>query len=243
MAPAPGRTAGHGLTWAGHRWEVLEIPLADGVWRHEEPALRTSIADGVVELRVERFERSHDTVQIYDNPKHLIVSPTKYDVPRRGESVFSVHMAVENIAGNPLDYRDGFAAFNVFDLANADIFDHIATGKRALVVHERLLVPDAVDPADAFTWIVEAPLALDEFDPTGFHEYVIAFDPAARRVRWFVGDRLTFEAREVDVPRTLQVGLGLFTLHPLANGRSVSLRGQGMAARWKKLQVPGGEHE
>lgn len=240
MAIKPGHDERRDPEWAGHRWQVLEIPLADGgVWRHEEPTLQTSIVDGVIELRVERFERSHDTVQIYDNPKHLIISDTKYDVPRGGESVFTVQMAAENIGGDALDYRDGFAAFNVFDLENADIFDHVSTGKRALVVHEHLLVPNVTDPSDAFTWMVEAPLALDEFDPADFHEYAIAFDPAARKVRWFIDDRLVFEARDVNVPYSLQLGLGLFTLYPLENGRSVSLRGQGMAGRWKNLQPPG----
>jgi Family of unknown function (DUF6081) len=228
------------LDWAGHRWQILEFPLADGgVWRHEEPSAQTSVTDDVLELRVQRFERSHDTVQIFDNPKHLIVSVAKFTIPRIGESVFSVQMAAEKIGGNPLSYRDGFASFNVLDFDTGSIFDHIATGRHALVVHERLLLPNITDPSDTFSWFVEAPLSLGEFDPTEFHKYAIAFDPAIRRVRWLVDDRLTFETRDVRVPDSLQVGFGLFTLYPFAGGRSVSLRGQGMAGRWRCLRVPG----
>ncbi|MFE5854637.1 hypothetical protein ACFQ61_15675 [Streptomyces sp. NPDC056500] len=48
-------------------------------------------------------------------------------------------------------------------------------------------------------------------------------------VSWYIDDRLTYEARDTEVPPTLRIGMGLFTLHPLHDGRSVSLRGQGMA--------------
>lgn len=225
---------------ADRRWQVLEFPLEDGtIWRHEEPSAKTADAEGALGLRVERYERSHDTVQIFDNPKHLVVSVEEFAVPRSGESVFSVQMAAETIGSDPIDYRDGFIAFNVLDLSTAAVFDHIATSKRALAVHERLFVPGVVDPGDAFSWFVEAPFSLVPFDPSEFHEYSIAFSPADRRVRWFIDDRLTFEARDVEVPNSLRVGFGLFTLHPIAEGRSVSLRGQGMAGRWRDFRVPG----
>lgn len=227
------------VTWAGRHWRALEFPLPDGgIWRLAEPSAQMTVVASVFELRVERFERQHHTVQIFDNPKHLVVATEQSSIPRRGESVFSVQMAAESIACDPADYRNGFAAFNVFDLGTASIFDHIATSSRALAVHEHLLVPGVTDPGGAHSWFVEAPLSLGEFDPSAFHEYAIAFDPAARRVRWLVDDQLTFEARDVHVPDALAVGLGLFTLRPIVGGRSVSVRGQGAAARWRELRTP-----
>ncbi|MEO3826410.1 DUF6081 family protein [Actinomadura sp. B10D3] len=221
------------------RWEVLQFPLDDGgIWRLEEPEAKITVGGGTAEIRVDRYQRSHDTVQIFDNPKHLVATVDEFPVPRAGESVFSVQMAGHAIGGNPDDYRDAFFAFNVFDMRTATIFDHLVTGTRALVVHERLLVPGVVDPADAFTWLVEAPLSVGEIDTSRFHEYAVVLDPGARRVRWQVDGRLAHEARDVDVPESVRIGFGLFTLHQLRDGRSVSLRGQGMSGCWRELRVP-----
>ena len=221
------------------RWEILQYPLDDGsTWRLEEPEAKVTVADGTAEIRVDRYQRSHDTVQIFENPKHLVATVADFPVPRTGESVLSVQMAADNIGGDPDDYRNGFFAFNVFDPKTAAIFDHLVTGTRVYAVHERLLVPGVIDPADAFTWIVEAPLSVGEVDPSQFHEYAVVLDPGARRARWLVDGRLTYEARDVDIPESVHVGFGLFTFYPIRDGRSVSLRGQGMAGRWRELRVP-----
>jgi hypothetical protein len=221
------------------RWEVLQYPLADGsMMRLEEPEAKITVANGTAEIQVDRFQRSHDTVQIFENPKHLVATVADFPVQRSGESVVSVQMAAHSIGGNPDDYRDGFFAFNVFDPQTASVFDHIVTGTRAYVVHERLLVPGVIDPADAFTWIVEAPLSAGEIDSSQFHEYAVVLDPAARRIRWLVDDRLAYEAQNVEVPASMRVGFGVFTLYPLRDGHSVSLRGQGMSGRWRELRVP-----
>jgi hypothetical protein len=37
------------------------------------------------------------------------------------------------------------------------------------------------------------------------------------------------------IPRELRLGMGLMTLLPIEDGRSVSLRGQGMVGRWRNF--------
>ncbi|WP_329013096.1 DUF6081 family protein [Streptomyces sp. NBC_00690] len=220
------------------RWAIQTNPLAEGgFWTLEEPTAKTTIDGGTLQLRVEKYERFHDTLQICDNPKHLVASTSAFQVAAQGETVFSVEMAVENIGGNPDDFRDAFASFNLIDYETAMIFDHAATSRRTYAIHERLRLP-GFDPASAFTWFVEAPLSGLTIDPTEFHEYAIVFDREAGQASWYIDDRLTYEARDIEVPPTLRVGMGLFTLHPLHDGRSVSLRGQGMAGQWRNLRVP-----
>jgi hypothetical protein len=38
------------------------------------------------------------------------------------------------------------------------------------------------------------------------------------------------------MPKAVKLGFGLFTLHPILNGKSCSLRGQGMLGRWRNFK-------
>ncbi|MGK8524345.1 DUF6081 family protein [Nocardia asteroides] len=219
------------------RWRFLEVPLAaDQAWRYADPAARTEIGDGTVSIRIEAFTRSNAEVQILDNPKHLLVSTGAFDLTA-GPRTFAVEMAAENIGVTGEDYRDGFAAFNVLDMGSAQVFDLIATGKHAYAIHERLFVPGVVPREEAFTHVVHAPLAGVEIKPGEFHRYAVTIDRAAGLVGWYVDDSPVYSTRAPELPETVQIGFGIITLHPIADGRSTSLRGQGLHASWRGFTV------
>ena len=134
------------------KWAPLSIPLPDGsTWTTVEPQARRIVGGGTLRLRIEPFTRCHDEVQIFDNPKELWLSSTAFPLPPRGRLRFSVEMAVETFGGDPHDYRDGFAAFNVLDMATGMVFDHAATSRHLYSIYERLLVPGVDRP---WTYIV-----------------------------------------------------------------------------------------
>jgi len=218
-------------------WQILEIPLgADASWRYEEPSAQVQRAAGELEIRVERFERSHDEVQILDNPKHLLCSVGTFDVPRDGAAVFEYEMAAENFGGDPADYRTGAAAFHLMDFSTAWIFDQLATERRTWALHERLLLPGLVDPAEAFTWVADRTFPPLSGPPSGFLRYSIELDAVRRRAVWTVDDQPYFEVRDLPhVPESVTLGLSVLTLSPLENGRSTSLIHQGMRGRWRNL--------
>lgn len=219
------------------RWQFLEVPLGpDETWRYADPAAATVLADGAVSVRIPEFTLSHPAVQILDNPKHLLVSTEEFDLTA-GPRTFAVEMAAENLGVDGADYRDGFAAFNVLDMATAQVFDAIATGRHAYAIHERLFVPGVVDPADAFTHVVHAPLAGEAVKAGEFQRYSVTIDRAGERVDWRVGDALVYTVRAARLPERVRIGFGIITLHPLADGRSTSLRGQGLHARWREFTV------
>ncbi|MFC8042998.1 DUF6081 family protein [Nocardia sp. NPDC057353] len=219
------------------RWQFLEVPLGPGeTWRYADPAAAVTVADGAVTVRIPEFTLANPAVQILDNPKYLMVSTEEFDLTA-GPRTFGVRMAATTLGADGSDYRDGFAAFNVLDMATAQVFDAIATGRHAYAIHERLLVPGVVDPADAFTHVVHAPLAGDAVKAGEFQHYAVTIDRAAERVEWRAGGALVYTVRAAALPERVRIGFGIITLHPLADGRSTSLRGQGLAAAWRDFTV------
>jgi hypothetical protein len=217
-----------------NRWTPAAYPLGDTVVECEEPNAKTSVGGGTLEIRVERFERSLDLV--LDNAKHLIVSTTAFPIAAEGDVTFSVEMAAENIGDDEYSFRHAFASFNVVDITTGSVFDHLTTSRETRVAYERLFIPGIIEPADPFTWLIERPFLGLDF--TDFHEYAIVFNRQRGHVDWFVDGTPVFSAREVTVPESSGIAFGLMTLMPIVDGKSTSLRGQGMAARWRRLQVP-----
>ncbi|WP_280239576.1 DUF6081 family protein [Nocardia abscessus] len=219
------------------RWRFLEVPLGEGrSWCYADPAACTEVGEGTVSVRIDAFTRSHADVQILDNPKHLLVSTEAFDLTG-GARTFAVEMAAENIGATGEDYRDGFAAFNVLDMSSAQVFDLIATGKHAYAIHERLLVPGVVPAQEAFSHVVHAPLAGVDIKPGEFHRYTVTLDRAAGTAGWYVDDAPVYRAHVPQLPETVQIGFGIITLHPIQDGHSTSLRGQGLHAAWRDFTV------
>src|SRR5687768_11660491 len=70
------------------RWAPAGFPDGSGgQWTWAEPQAQLSAKDGWLELAVPRFTRSHDHVQIFDNPKHLLACSAPIAVPDAGLAV------------------------------------------------------------------------------------------------------------------------------------------------------------
>ncbi len=221
----------------GELWRPLATPQADGSdWVYAEPDARVRFEGGAVEIGVERFTRAHDSAQSPDNAKHLMMSTRAFPVPENRTVTFAVDMAARKLNGSPTDYRDGFVTFNVFDMQSLLVFDVISTGTRILSVYERLAVPGVVEGEDAFTYVIDPPLCGVRTAPDVFQHCAVSLDAAAGSVEFRVDGVLVYSIASLPViPRELCLGMGLMTLLPIEDGRSVSLRGQGMVGRWRNL--------
>lgn len=217
------------------RWLFLEYPPGpDGTsWKCEEPNARTDVGDGTLGIRVERFERAHDQVAIMDNPKHLLLSTEGFPVPAGGVATFSVDMAVTSINATPRDYRDAFASMNVLDMTSGWVFDACATSDTVFSIYERLPMPGVEHP---FTYVAEHPLSGIVTAPGLPHRYSVTLDAHRGTAEWRIDGTLVHHVRG-EIPTQVNVGLGLFTLHPIRNGKSQSLRGQGIAASFGPISV------
>jgi len=216
------------------KWTFLQYPLPDGSTHIcAEPNAEGGVGGGAYRVRIECFENNHG-VQIIDNPKHLAFSTQAFELPEHGESRFSITMSALGINTAPHDYRDGFAAFNVLDLANGWVFDVAASSDTIFAIHERLPFPGVDKP---FTHCVDAPLSGIDTTPGAEHRYTVCLDRGARTASWEVDGHIIFQLADTVVPERVQVGFGVFTLHPVQNDSSVSLRGQGLDATWRDLSI------
>ena len=111
-------------------------------------------------VTIPRFSLAHDTFQPADSAKYLIFSTRDFELAPDRPATFAVDLAVENLGGEPGDYRLGMAAFHAFDFeVTKRVFAVCGTSTRVLALHEQLGAWGAGDP---FYHVVESPY--EEFD-------------------------------------------------------------------------------
>ncbi len=218
------------------RWFYLAPPpeLSAAQWTCREPNARTEVAGGRLSVHIERFEKEHHQAQMLDNPKHLLLSTESFAVPPTGRVSVAMEMAATSINATPRDYRDGFATLNVIDPSAGWVFDLCATSDMIFSIYERLPVPGVEHP---FSYVVDEPAAGLDIASGRAHHYQVTLDAGRGAAEWRVDGHLVFDARDIEIPAEVKIGMGIITLHPIVEGRSRSVRGQGLAASFGPMSV------
>ncbi len=220
------------------RWSPARLPLPTGEHIPLDPNAELAVGDGEVRVRIPRFSLSHDRFQAADSPKHLGFSTREFALPPDGPATFAVDLAVDNIGGDPADYRRGMAAFHVFDLpVSQRVFAVVGTSTRVFAMHERLGLGE-----DAFYHVIESPYADFDDDFTRLRTCVMTLDRSRSTAAWSVDGQKVYKAHGL-IPERVQVGFGVWTMLPIRGGRSQSLDGQGLNARWSRFRVHGIEED
>ena len=148
--------SGPGLDAA--RWSPARLPLPAGDEHIPvDPNAEVAVGDGEVRVTIPRFSLAHDGFQSADSPKYLTFSTHQYELPPDRPATFAVDLAVENIGGEPEDYRWGMAAFHVFDLnVSKRVFAVVGTSTRAFAMHEQLGLGGG-GAGEPFYHVVESP--------------------------------------------------------------------------------------
>lgn len=222
---------------ASPAWSVATFPLRDGtVWEYREPDAVVVVQNGRMRLAVQRFTRSHDTVQILDNPKHMFFSTRRFDVPDRGGIAFEADIRAEGIRTTTGDLYDGFATLNLLDFGQGVALDWFCGHDRIAPVYARLPFP-GVDAADA------APLKYFAFFeerqrvPGSAARVGIRYDRGAAEATWTLdGTEVWRYPIPVDI-ESFTVALGVFTEKDIGPAGSASCHGQGLVAEWSPLEV------
>jgi hypothetical protein len=220
------------------RWSPARLPLPTG-GEHVpvDPGAEVTVGDGELRVTIPRFSLAHDTFQPADSPKYLVYSTEEFEVPPDRPATFLADMAVENIGGTPEDYRRAMAAFHVFDFeASKRVFAACGTSTRVLALHELLGSWGASDP---FYHVVESPYEDFEDDFTRYRSCEITLDRSSSTVTWQVDGHVVYRAEGTLVPERVRIGIGIWTMLGTRDGRSRSIEGQGMSARWRRFRVPG----
>jgi Family of unknown function (DUF6081) len=220
------------------RWSPARLPLPTGGGHIPlDPNAELAVGQGEVRVTIPRFSLSHDRFQAADSPKYLIFSTGQFELPPDRPATFAVDLAVNNIGGEPGDFRRGMAAFHVFDFeVSKRVFAVIGTSTRVFAMHEQLGFGGAGEP---FYHIVESPY--DDFDDdfTRLRVCEITLDRSRSTAAWRVDGRTVYQTHGTFIPERVGIGFGIWTMLPIRDGRSRSLEGQGMDARWRRFRVRG----
>ncbi len=150
-------------------WDPARLPLPTGEHIPLDPNAELVVGEGEVRVSIPRFSLSHDEFQPADSPKYLIYSTRQWELPPDRPATFAADLAVENIGGEPGDYRRAMAAFHVFDLDTQRVFAVCGTSTRVLALHEQLGLGGG-GAGEPFYQVVESPY--EDFDDD--------FTPASR---------------------------------------------------------------
>jgi Family of unknown function (DUF6081) len=217
-------------------WSPARLPLPTGEHVPLDPNAELAVRDGELRVTIPRFSLAHDTFQAADSPKYLVFSTRQFELPPDGPATFAVDMAVENIGGEPADYRRGMAAFAVFDIdVSKRVFSAVGTSTRVLAMHEQVGL-GAGGAGEPFFHVVESPYEDFDDDFTRLRACEITLDRSRSTAAWRVDGRKVYEAHTF-IPERAQIGFGIWTMLPDRDGRSRSLDGQGLTARWRGFRV------
>jgi hypothetical protein len=192
-------------------------------------------------VTIPRFTLSDDRFQSADSPKYLVVSTGQFELRLDRPATFAVDMAVENVGGEPEDYRRGMAAFHVFDPdVSKRVFAVCGTSTRVFALHEQLGLGGG-GAGEPFYHVVESPYEDFDDDFTRLRACEVTLDRSGSTAAWRVDGRRVYEAPGTVIPERAQIGFGIWTMLPIRDGRSRSLDGQGLNARWHRFRVRGAD--
>jgi Family of unknown function (DUF6081) len=220
------------------RWRPARLPRPTGGEHLPlDPNAELVVGEGEVRVTIPRFSLSHDTFQPADSPKYLVFSTGHFQLPPDRPATFAADQAVNNLGGDPGDYRRGMAAFHVFDFdVSRRVFAVCGTATRVLALHEQLGAWGAGEP---FYHVVESPYEDFGDDFTRLRACEVTLDRSSSTATWRVDGHTVYQAHGTVVPDRVQLGFGVWTMLPIRDGRSRSLDGQGLAARWRRFRVQG----
>jgi hypothetical protein len=227
------------------KWAQAGFPTPDGFWEYREPNALVLVQNGRLRVAAVPLTRSHDSVQILDNAKHMYFSRERFEAPDEGEISVETEITARIMDGVPEDLYDGFVSINLLDFSTGLAIDFFVCNEKYATVYARLPFPgvsleDAPDSSKprAFAIFNELPLLKGPQQP---HRYRITYSKAEDTLSWYVEDELV--NRETDVPVKMDgfiCALGLMTEKDSRDGKSASLHGQGIVGEWAPLVITKG---
>jgi hypothetical protein len=220
-------------------WDPARLPLPTGEHIPLDPNAELAVGGGELRVTIPRFSLSHDRLQSADSPKYLTFSTRQWELPPDRPVTFAADLAVENMGGDPADYRRGMAAFHVFDLeVSSRVFAVCGTSTRLLALHEQLGLGGG-GSGEPFYHVVESPYEDFDDDFTRFRECEVTLDRATSTAVWRADGHTIYEAPGTVIPERARIAFGIWTMLPIRKGRSRSLDGQGLSARWRRFRLRG----
>jgi Family of unknown function (DUF6081) len=221
------------------RWSPARLPLPTGEHVPLDANAEVTVGDGEVRVTIPGFSLSNDQFQAADSVKYLTLSTRQFELPADRPVAFAADLAVENVGGDPADYRRGIAAFQVADLETSKrVFSVTGTSTRVFAMHEHLPLAGG-GPGEPHVHVIESPYEDFDDDFSTFRACEITLDPSSSMATWRVDGHKLYEAGDTLIPERARISFGIYTQLPIRDGRSQSNNGQGMEGRWRGFRVSG----
>ncbi|HEY4727422.1 MAG TPA: DUF6081 family protein, partial [Actinomycetes bacterium] len=107
---------------------------------------------------------------------------------------------------------------------------------RVFAMDEQLGAWGADEP---FIYVVESPYEDFDDDFTRLRACEITLDRSGSTAAWRVDGHMVYQTHGTFILERVRIGFGIWTMLPIRDGRSRSLDGQGMNARWRRFRVRG----
>jgi Family of unknown function (DUF6081) len=194
------------------RWRYLELQQGDGelVWTCFEKNALARVGEGTLDIDIERFATKHNTVQVFDNLKHQLVS-TDVFCTQNGSIGFALDMAATRIGRTPTDYRDGFASFMLLDERTGWSFSVCTNGKQTFGLSDALRKTYRTRES---THVFDAPPPSLNLTGTSRHHTVI-LDSERTCLEWWVDGEFACRVPDAAIPPQIAICLGVATLSSL----------------------------
>jgi Family of unknown function (DUF6081) len=214
------------------RWIPGRLPLpTGGEYTALDPNAELAVGDGELRVTIPRFS-------LAPSAKYLMVSTRQFELAPDRPATFAVDLAVTNIGGEPADFRQGMAAFHVFDpVVSKRVFAVVGTSTRVFAMHEQVAPADG-RPGELFYHVIESPYEDFDDDFTRHRASEITLDRRRSSAIWHVDGHKIYEASTF-VPERVVIGLGIWTMLPSRDARSAA--GQGVDARWRRFRTRGAD--
>jgi hypothetical protein len=223
------------------KWATAKLPLGDGkMWEYLDPNTVIRTGDGRCEITVNPFSRSHDSIQIADNPKTLFACREPLELA--GAQVLTVAADVGATAhgANIHDIWDAFITLNLFDFESGIVLDFLLNGHLVYALYERLYLPGVTSEETAFTREANLPV---NSRPGQMHRCAFVYDRGRDTAEWSLEGELAYRVANVPVKvNRFSLGMGLMTLKPIAAPlpyyfrKSTSNHGQGITGIWSNIR-------
>jgi hypothetical protein len=113
------------------------------------------------------------------------------------------------------------------------VFSAIGTSTRVFAMHEQVAPSEAGEP---FFHVIESPYEDFDDDFTRLRTSEVTLERSRSTATWRVDGQKVYEAHTL-IPGRARIGFGIWTMLPDRDGRSISLDGQGLDARWRRFRV------
>lgn len=224
------------------KWTHGVYKLPDGTtWIYNEPEAVIIVQRKRLRVRVDRLSRSHDTIQLLDNSKHVYLSTAKFSTPDEGSISFDLGMGARVRGAKDNDLYNGFTAFNLHDLEGGFGFGFLTNGIEYATLYFRQ-APAGVSSKNPlyprfFAIYDEHPLSpLSE----GLHQFTISYSKSKDYAEWLLdGERVNYQDSIPDPINSFVTSIGIMTDIDLGPTGSQSLQGQGITGEWSPVKIIG----